>query len=62
MSNTAPMGVPDGSVRSYLALGLVFGVLFAAITNGTVDPTLGTLAAAACGFYYGTRTPSTPVS
>lgn len=49
-----PLGLPQGSVRAIITLLLILAVIFMAFT-GVVSEFIISLAAAAFGYYFGTR-------
>lgn len=55
-----PINLPEGSVRSYLTLGLVFTVCALSLARAGVPSELNSLASAALGYYVATRQQQTP--
>ena len=54
LRHNAPLGLPTGSVRALLALGLV-GALVLLVALGIAPNGIETAAAGALGFYFGGR-------
>jgi len=50
-----PLGLPKGSVRSILALGIVFGTMAIYVVKGQVADWMISAFGTAVGFYFGTR-------
>ena len=57
-----PLGLPEGSVRALLALGLVGVACYLAIVGTVSADAFLTLAAMAAAFYFGKAAPATPPS
>lgn len=55
-SISEPLGLPKGSVRALLAIGVVFGTVFIHLVTGEVPDWLISAFGTAFGFYFGSRT------
>ena len=55
-AQSSPAGVPAGSVRSYIVLGLVFTVCYLGIRQTGIPGELADLTLLALGYYFGSRT------
>ncbi len=58
MNNDKPLGLPKGSVRALLALGIAFSAIYVYITKDAIPEGLITLAGAVIAFYFGTKSGS----